>query len=33
MGVFIAFAALAGSQYSRRNAIFPAEARRNTTHS
>ena len=27
MGVFIAFAARAGSKYSRRNAIFPAEAR------
>jgi len=33
MGVFIAFAALVGSKYSRRNAIFPAEATRNTTYS
>lgn len=33
MGVFIAFAALVGSKYSRRSAIFPAEARRNTTYS
>src|SRR5262249_11848176 len=33
IGGFIAFAARVGSKYSRRNAIFPAEARRKTTYS
>ena len=33
MGAFIAFAARVGSKYSRRNAILPPTARRNTTYS
>ena len=33
MGAFIAFAARVGSKYSRRNAILPSTARRNTTYS